>query len=383
MIGGVLGMSNRNKLLKSALTFSLLGSLVLTGCSGSSKMADTALTDGYDYGYNSSYDYVPGVAGDIESIMSITTGLGASVNSSKSESSENYSEPSGVHIEQEATIESGSMESPDNIVDTLKTEKLVYTASINMETIDYDKSIQELSDLISQFGGLIQAEVNNNNSWYGGDQVYNVGNRSYNATIRIPTDNFNSFMETCGNIGLVTSKVSRVDNISKQYYDTENTLKVYKIELESLMDLLRQTTDIEHMITIEKRISELNVEIMNLTTQIQSMDMDVAYSTIDIRLNEVIDYSEIRTPESERNFFERVKYAFIDSWENFLFFLEDLVMFLIYNVWYIAILIIAIILLRKFKKHRLLNGLKIKSRLFKKKAGGNDDTNNGNGNVTT
>ena len=113
--------------------------------------------------------------------------------------------------------------------------------------------------------------------------------------------------------------------------------------------------------SIEARIAEVQAEILTLTTQIQTMDMDVAFSTISISIEEVIEYSENRNIEDRRTFVDRLKIAFEDSWDNFVYSLEDILFWLIESMYALAFLVIIFFIIRHFirKKFRKIKTKKL------------------------
>lgn len=223
----------------------------------------------------------------------------------------------------------------------LNPEKLVYRAGITIEVIEYDRAIEEIKNRIKEYDGLVQNENYSDSSYSTyANASSQVGYRNCYITVRIPTAEFESFLSAVGDVGHVTSQNSTVENISRQYYNSKAYLESYENQLKVLLEMYEKTTSIQEMLLIEERISNLQAEILSLTTRIQSMDMDVAYSTINITLREVIDYSKLVTPEEQRSFGDRVRIAFADSWDNFVSFLEGALFLLIGAIWPIIALAI-------------------------------------------
>lgn len=354
-----------------------LSASLLTGCGGSNKSIDNGIVLNDGYAVNS--------AGN-------SFGLGISNKSYDTESAyieDSYSsasyEPEYEAYEQsEQAVNTGSNSTEqtrdENLVDNINYEKLVYRANLDIETLEFNKSLQDLKDLIAQNNGIIQGEnYRDNNSIIG--YGYRSG-RTIDIAIRIPTPNYNTFISTINNVGKVRSQSSTVENISQEYYNTKAYLDSYKTQLDKLQEMYEYAETIEEMITIESRIAEVNAEILRLTTKIQSMDLDVAYSTVDIRLEEVVEYSKDEPIEGQRTFIDRLKATIKESIENLRYGAEDMLFWFILHIWELLIIVFVVFIAIKVIKARIkhhkktiLNGNKIKLKKNDKNIANSDNDN--------
>ncbi len=221
-------------------------------------------------------------------------------------------------------------------------EKLVYEADVRMEAKDFEEAVSALKDAVKENGGAVQNESFRDGSDWQYYSTYGGRYRTYSATLRIPTANYDAFIGSFSGIGHVTSQNSYIKNISQEYYNSKAYLESYQNQLENLQAMYDKAQTIDEMMKIESRISDLNAQIMYLTTNIQSMDFDVAYSTVTVTVSEVVDYTEEPTPVQQSTFFDRLLLTIKYSWSDFLESMEDLLFWLIENLWRIifAILII-------------------------------------------
>ena len=379
-IDHILVSPNKLKVLSLLLCISLIGGM-LSACGSS-----------YDRTANDTYY---GGAGEITESMSaslgvsadsVTAGLGGVFDfNTKGESESNGSVHYAPSSNPQESIEqipekNGENTSSESILDTINFEKLVYKANFVIESKSYDDSVNSLKELISSYDGIIGSESYEDSSYYGWDTYrYDRGYRRYNCVVRIPTPNFDNFTQSVGSIGHISTSNSYVENISREYYDTKAYLESYENQLINLQKMYDYATTIEEMMSLEARISNVQAEILKLKTQIQSMDMDVAYSTINISVKEVVDYSEPVTPEEERTFIYRLKNTMIDSWENFLDNCEDFLFWVIYNIWgiviWVCIIVVGVKLIKTSKKKYRLKREEKKARKNSKSAKGNKENN--------
>lgn len=209
-------------------------------------------------------------------------------------------------------------------------QKIVYTGEMEIQTLDYDKSVADIKQKIREMGGFSEYEKENDYDygWYD----YEPGsyrkdkNRTLNITARIPSDNFEAFMAVVGETGKVMNKSVRAENISQVYAETET----YKLALEKeqarLLQMMDKAETIEDMIAVESRLSEVERLLSMYKTDLAAMDKDVEYSTISIEIEEVVRYSETKTGTSFR---ERLANAFTESIAGFILFCQELILMIV------------------------------------------------------
>lgn len=320
----------KNKLIVLGLCIALTMSLV--GCSGS----------GGSYSSDSTMNSMPSYD-DSEG----WSGLNGSY---KGESAVDDYYENGEY-EEEPTL-------PEHLTMQINQEKLVYRADISMEAKEFDSAVAALKQSVSSYGGIIQNENFSDDTPY--DYYYDSssyrkisGYKSFSTTVRIPTEKFNQFMSGLNTIGHIKYSNSQVDNITQQYYNNTAYLESYQNQLEVLQNMYNQTGSISEMLEIEKRIAEVQAEITMLTTEIQSMDMDVAYSTISIRLDEVTEYSETSREESEKSFIVRVVDEFTQSCTDAVDAIKGFILWVVGNFWALIFWIAVIVLIIKLIKHKI------------------------------
>lgn len=229
-------------------------------------------------------------------------------------------------------------------------EKMVYTASVNMETLDYDNALSSVMKDINDMGGFVEnsSESNDNRRWYYADP--GVTTRSARLTVRIPTEKYSDFLNGLSAYGQIVNKTQNAENISRQYGDTQAQIQALEIEQERLLEMMNRAETIEEMIYVEERLTTVQGQLNRAKSSLSSMDTDVAYSTVTITLDEVHQYTEIKTEEPSfgERFIETVK----DSASSFASFAEELLFVIIYLLPYavIAAVIVVIVLLATKKK---------------------------------
>ena len=233
-------------------------------------------------------------------------------------------------------------------------QKLIRTAQMNLETTDFEKAVQGLTDLTEQMGGYFESS--------------SVGKRSNGRwadyTVRVPAAKYQAFLDQAGELCHETWRDTQQEDISERYYDTQGRLKTQQIKLERLQKLLSQAENMEDIITIESAISETEWNIEDLSGTLRHYDALVDFATINVHVSEVYKYSD--TEELPENFGDRLSSAMSRGWHSFVNGMEDFAVALAYSwMWLIlwaVIIVAAVVILRKIRRR---NGTK--KPLFKKK----------------
>lgn len=225
--------------------------LALWGCSSSSDES----ANSYDNEYSETYDAGGGIYYETSGPVvgeSITGSIGGSglVGGSASDSA------SGDTVDTESAADTENELNP---------EKLVYTASVELETKDFDAAVEQLNERLDEVGGIIQDEnFYDDTPWEYYYGIYDdsttrkvSGYKRLVTTVRIPTANLDAFLNDIGGIGHVTSSSSYVSNITQEYYSTKSYLESYQNQLDVLLGMYEQCETIDEMITVEQRISEV------------------------------------------------------------------------------------------------------------------------------
>lgn len=208
-------------------------------------------------------------------------------------------------------------------------EKLVYRCQLDIETKNYTEDKENLMKLISEYEGIIQNsnEYDSDDYWYSSDHVKTRGTKTLNLQVRIPSEKYKEFIGTVGTIGKVKRNSQQVDNISYDYYNTQADIEQLKIQEHRLLEMMEQAYTIEDMITVEDRLSEVQNELSKLQTKLVGLDTDVAYSYVDIELEEVFEYSaaEVEKP----GFFKRLGKEIVDGFKAMIQIFEDIILFIV------------------------------------------------------
>lgn len=320
------------KKMSTMLLSTVLTAGLLTGCGGASSTSDTAAVStnaAPSYAQQEKAEYGAGIAQD------------------------NYTMDEAAAAEEVDYGESSAKE--DNTTQnmdsmTLLEEKLVYHCNLALETLDYAGTMKSIKEAIAQYGGVIQSENETDSSyeWYYADYQKTQGTMRNYIEIRVPSKNYDSFVSALDGVGKITSKSSSIDNISQQYYDTTTQIDALKIQEKNLLEMMEQCDTIEDMLTVQERLTTVQYELNRLQTSKRYMDVDVAYSYVNISIEEVMEFRVEEEPVKKNTFADRLVNTIKSTGSGYLMFLE-IVLFLFIRL-FPYLVIIGIILFFALRK---------------------------------
>ena len=221
-------------------------------------------------------------------------------------------------------------------------QKLIRTADLSMETTTFDETAAALADLTDRLGGYFADSTSGERG---------SSNRWANYTIRVPVNNFQSFLDQASQLCHETRHHISQQDISERYYDTAGRLKTQNIKLQRLQALLEKADKMEDIITIQSAISETEQEIDDLSGTLRHYDNQVDYATITLSLEEVYRFSNV--PETPKSYPSLLGSAFVDGLRDFGEWLEDITVSLAYSwTWLALIALIAFGVVKFYKRRR-------------------------------
>ena len=236
--------------------------------------------------------------------------------------------------------------------------KIVYTGNVSLQTLEYDDSAQSIHDKITKYGGFIESENTSNEDpyWYYRERTGSSARRvrrNLSITARIPAEKFDAFMKDLENDGQVINTSINAQNISVSYANHDASRKALEIEQDRLLKMMEKAETIEEMIAVEERLTQVERELGNEKTTLSAMDRDVNFSTVNINLEEVFEYSETVV---ETTYGERLKRAFGNAIAGFVEFWGDVVLFIVgtfpFLIMLAVILFAAVKLVRRANRRR-------------------------------
>ena len=231
---------------------------------------------------------------------------------------EGWAEPETAMVEDSVTTESYSGQ--DSLTPTadsaLSAEKIIYSADLYLQTTEFDKTLQTLESNVAACGGFVENSDVAGDIRYNDDGTTQVVNRTAYYTVRVPADQFRSFLKQADGLGNVLSSTRHAENVTSSYTDYEARLSSLNTQEERLLDMLKKTTDVESLVALEQRLSDVRYEIESIERNLRNLDRQISYSSVTLTLEEVEVYTP--TVTVQRTFGDKLSDALSDGWNGFV-----------------------------------------------------------------
>ena len=314
-----IGNINTRTALKAIGTFTslLLAFVMLTGCGGAAKSAASYTVSETAASYEGEYNgsgimrneaYAEEAGVDYDSMADTASGAydkGTGVSGGTTEPlSESEIEAAGASGEQ-----------------TAASRKLIKTVTLNTQTTEFDKAVASIDAQVKSYGGYVE----NSSLYKGGYNESSYYSRSADYTIRMPADKLDAFLgEALGELH-VTNRSENVEDITLRYTDLESRVKALETEQERLFELMSKAENVDAIIAIESRLSEIRYELESIKSSLRSYDNQVVYSTVYLYINEV----KLTSTTGEASFSDKIVYGLKNNLIGLGEMLESLVIFII------------------------------------------------------
>ena len=266
----------------------------------------------------------------------LLAGCGASDSGTADYQTENAAYDSEYAVDAAGGADSSLM--PDSAATDENAQKIIYNADLSMESTDFDAARETLL-----------AAVDANDAWleYSSiDGAESDHDRTANFTVRVPVENYRSFLAAAGDAGSVQNLSENAQNITSSYIDVQARLTALEAQRDRLNELADEAETTADLLEIESQLSDVQYQLENYTRQLRNMDQQITYSTVDIYLREVA----VLTPTGV-TFVERIADAFGSGWGAFVGFVQGFIIALVY-LWPVVLLVVVIVLLVRVWRKR-------------------------------
>ncbi len=217
--------------------------------------------------------------------------------------------------------------------------KLIRTVTMELQTLEFDTFTEQIDAMVTDLGGYVQS------SSFNGNSIYSSSDRNVGYTLRIPADKLDAFLEQIGGMANVTYRNEETQDVTLDYVDIEAHKESLQTEYDRLIELLAMAENVDAIVTLEARLSEVRYQIESYESQLRMYDNQVDYSTVYLTIDEV----QRETQVEEGTVWDRISTRLSDNFyqigqdfENFtVWFVSSLPYIVIWAV-IIAVLALAV-----------------------------------------
>jgi len=228
-------------------------------------------------------------------------------------------------------------------------QKIIITRNLQAQTEDMEPLLKSIDQKIAQLGGYVEAQ-----DVYNGSAYASYRYRYAHLTIRIPAEKLDQFISHVSENANVVSESTTTENVTLSYVAVESRIAALETERDRLLALMEQAEDMEDLLLIERRLTEVLTELEEVTGQLRLYDNLVTYSTVYLDIEEVKEYTEIE--EEPETVWERISSGFSKSLKNvgegFVNFFVGLVVALPYLIPWIVVAVVVVVIILRVKRRK-------------------------------
>ena len=199
-----------------------------------------------------------------------------------------------------------------SLVESTQQQMIIRRANMVLETESFDLVNRQIAEIVTSFDGFIQNSRRDLTTGF--------------YTLRVPVEHFAAVNTHLQSLGYVTSFSESSEDVSAQFTDLNRRLNIRQQEEHRLETMLENTTDLNEILNLERRLSNLRLTIHQYENRLTEIDQLASFSTINITLIYVAENILAGYPND--NFFNNLTDAFASSIQATQNLLEGLAMFL-------------------------------------------------------
>lgn len=290
----------KKKLFAAALAVCLAALCLLTGCAKSAQSAPA------DVGYmTNGYNYKADTVAEMEPMPE----------------EEMYASETAYN---ESGVSGAGLQLPAD------SRKVILTASVDLESKEYDTALRQLLQAVEAAGGYV---ADRNDYDYG-------STRTAELQLRVPSASYAAFIDGLSAIANQTRLSQNSEDVTESYIETESYLKSLTTQQDRLLELMSEAEDLESILEIEDRLAGVRAQLQYYASLKNNYDNRISYATVTVCLQEVKDYTVV-----EQTFLQRLGETVRRSWANLRDTLGDLLNGLLYLLPWLVLLGLPVLLI--------------------------------------
>lgn len=180
--------------------------------------------------------------------------------------------------------------------------KMIRDAELTVETKKFDEFLTALDKKVAEMEGYVESSSVNNNG-------YSKTYRRATLVARIPADSLDKFLNAVGKLGSISDKSITTNDVTGEYIDAESRVAALKTEQATLMELLKTATNLDDILEIQDRLTDVTAELELYQKKMNSIDARVSYSTVTLSIREV----ELDPTNDEQGFWGETGTRFMNN----------------------------------------------------------------------
>jgi hypothetical protein len=170
----------------------------------------------------------------------------------------------------DGNTKAASENNADKLQFTTDERKIVKHTTIRVRVANFETAEISINELMEKYGA------------YASSTIIDENYRRY--TIRVPSVVYKDFLVGTAGMGKVIDRTETAEDVTLRYYDLEGHLGTSKELLKTFQSYLGKAKNIEEILSVERRIAELQSEIDSTGKDLSRLANAVDYSTVNLTL---------------------------------------------------------------------------------------------------
>jgi hypothetical protein len=160
--------------------------------------------------------------------------------------------------------------------------KIVMTAFVRVRVENLEESDSLIKDLMKKYNAYASST--------------NIEDNSRHYSIRVPSTAYRAAIDELNGMGRLLGRSENAEDVTLRYYDLEGRLATKRELLKTFQSYLGKAKNIEEILSVEKRIAELQYEIEGTGKELRNLTNRIDYATIELSVLGPIASSPYRGP---------------------------------------------------------------------------------------
>lgn len=234
-------------------------------------------------------------------------------------------------ISANANLQAAKENSIVKTVDVPVERKIIKEGEISFETADVNKTKSSITKAVQELNGYLAK-----------DEVFDYSDKiEHRLFIRVPADKFDLLLtQISENAEKLDSKNINVLDVTEQYIDIDARLKTKKELEDRYKELLKQTTKVEEILTIEKEMGQLRTDIEAVEGRLRYLKDKISLSSLTV--------TYYQKTHSAFGFSSKLGQGIKNGWNNLLWFFVGLI-----NIWpFVLLIVLGIYLIMRHERRK-------------------------------
>jgi hypothetical protein len=179
----------------------------------------------------------------------------------------------GIAYDVPASGEQNLADSADSSSSDGSDRKVITTVRTTLKVSKVDSAMQ-----------IIRSEVRSYNGFIESSSITKDSGNTGSMTVAVPSDDLSEFESSLNDKWEVKSRNVDREDVTDSYNELETEIESLKTEHDRLQELINQTDDVENLIRLQERMSQVRSQINYKQQRLDRMDENIEYSKVHIAL---------------------------------------------------------------------------------------------------